>query len=253
MSPFLCERPFSVSGEGRSLRSERRESPSLLAVALPLKRVHRIPAGHGGNAMAELRATNITWHEGHVTRDERQQLLQQKGCTIWFTGLSGSGKSTLAFTLEHALVQQGRLAYVLDGDNIRHGLNKNLGFSAEDREENIRRIGEVARLFADTGVITMTSFISPYRKDRDNVRKIHEEAKLPFFEVFINTPIATCEQRDPKGLYKKARAGQLKNFTGIDDPYEEPLKPELTLDATAVTPQQMAELLLVFLRKQGIV
>src|SRR2546429_8740338 len=130
--------------------------------------------------MSEVKATNITWHEGHVTREERAALLKQRGATLWFTGLSGSGKSTIAFTLEHALVQQGRLAYVLDGDNIRHGLNKNVGFSAADREENIRRIGEVAKLFADTGVITMASFISPYRKARDTVRKLHHEAGLPF-------------------------------------------------------------------------
>ena len=187
--------------------------------------------------MTEIKATNITWHEGHATRDERQQLLKQKGCTLWFTGLSGSGKSTAAFTLEHALVQRGHLAYVLDGDNVRHGLNKNLGFSAADREENIRRIGEVAKLFADAGLITMTSFISPYRKDRDVVRELHKAGNLPFIEVFVNTPIGTCEQRDPKGLYKKARAGQLKGFTGIDDPYEEPLKPELTIDCTSVSPQ----------------
>src|SRR5262252_4774264 len=180
--------------------------------------------------MNEIRATNITWHEGHVTREERGALLQQKGATLWFTGLSGSGKSTVAFTLEHALVQRGRLAYVLDGDNIRHGLNKNLGFSAADREENIRRIGEVARLFADAGVLTMTSFISPYRKDRDLVRSLHTDARLPFLEVYLNTPLATCEQRDPKGLYKQARAGQLKEFTGISAPYEEPLRPELTID-----------------------
>ena len=198
--------------------------------------------------MTETRATNITWHEGHVTRDERANLLKQQGATIWFTGLSGSGKSTIAFTLEHALVQQGRLAYVLDGDNIRHGLNKNLGFSAADREENIRRIGEVAKLFADCGVIAMTSFISPYRKDRDNVRALHQAAKLPFIEVFVNTPISTCEQRDPKGLYKKARAGELKGFTGIDDPYEPPLQPELTIDATNTSPQQAAVILLEYLR-----
>lgn len=202
--------------------------------------------------MTEIRATNVTWHEGHVTREERSALLSQKGATLWFTGLSGSGKSTIAFTLEHALVRQGRLAYVLDGDNIRHGLNKNLGFSAADREENIRRIGEVAKLFADCGVLAMTSFISPYRKDRDNVRALHETGNLPFIEVFVNTPITTCEQRDPKGLYKKARAGQLKNFTGIDDPYEEPLKPELVIDATDVSPQQAAILLLDFLEKRGI-
>jgi adenylylsulfate kinase len=200
----------------------------------------------------EIRATNITWHEGHVLRDERAALLRQKGATIWFTGLSGSGKSTIAFTLEHALVQRGHLAYVLDGDNIRHGLNKNLGFSAADREENIRRIGEVAKLFADCGVLTMTSFISPYRKDRDNVRALHVAGQLPFIEVHVATPIETCEQRDPKGLYKKARAGQLKGFTGIDDPYEAPLQPELTLDATATSPQEAVVLLVAYLEKQGI-
>jgi adenylylsulfate kinase len=203
--------------------------------------------------MTEIKATNITWHEGHVTRDERNALLKQKGCTIWFTGLSGSGKSTIAYTLEHALVQRGHLAYVLDGDNIRHGLNKNLGFSAADREENIRRIGEVAKLFADAGVITMTSFISPYRKDRDAVRALHDAGQLPFIEIHANTPIETCEQRDPKGLYKKARAGQLKNFTGIDDPYEAPVKPELTIDATATSPQEATVLILQYLEKQGLV
>jgi len=202
--------------------------------------------------MAENKATNITWHEGHVTREEREGLLKQQGATLWFTGLSGSGKSTIAFTLEHALVQRGRLAYVLDGDNIRHGLNKNLGFSAADREENIRRIGEVAKLFADAGVITMTSFISPYRKDRDVVRALHVEGKLPFIEIHVATPIETCEQRDPKGLYKKARAGQLKGFTGIDDPYEAPLNPELTLDATSTSPQEAAVRLIEYLLSKGI-
>ncbi len=199
------------------------------------------------------KATNITWHEGHVTREERQGLLKQKGCTLWFTGLSGSGKSTTAFTLEHALVQMGRLAYVLDGDNIRHGLNRNLGFSAADREENIRRIGEVAKLFADCGVITMTSFISPYRKDRDLVRELHAKAGLPFIEVHMATPIDTCEQRDPKGLYKKARAGELKGFTGVDDPYEGPANAEVTLDVTAITPQEATERLLGYLRQRGII
>jgi len=203
--------------------------------------------------MSEIKATNITWHEGHVTREERGKLLSQGGATLWFTGLSGSGKSTIAFTLEHALVQRGRLAYVLDGDNIRHGLNKNLGFSAADREENIRRIGEVAKLFADCGVIAMTSFISPYRKDRDGVRALHVESKLPFIEIHVNTPIETCEKRDPKGLYKKARAGQLKNFTGIDDPYEAPLHPELTIDATSTSPAQATVLLLEYLQEQGII
>lgn len=202
--------------------------------------------------MTEIRATNITWHEGHVTREARNKLLRQKGGTLWFTGLSGSGKSTFAYTLEHALVERGHLAYVLDGDNIRHGLNKNLDFSAADREENIRRIGEVAALFADTGVIVMTSFISPYRKDRDTVRGLHVARQLPFFEIHVKTPIETCEQRDPKGLYKKARAGQLKNFTGIDDPYEAPLTAELSIDATGTTPQAATVLLVQFLEKQGI-
>src|SRR5262245_18884241 len=203
--------------------------------------------------MTANKATNITWHEGHVTREERQGLLKQKGCTLWFTGLSGSGKSTTAFTLEHALVQMGRLAYVLDGDNIRHGLNRNLGFSAADREENIRRIGEVAKLFADCAVVAMTSFISPYRKDRDLVRELHVKAGLPFIEVHMATPIATCEQRDPKGLYKKARAGELKGFTGVDDPYEAPGAAEVTLDVTAMAPQEATQRLLEYLQQRGII
>lgn len=207
--------------------------------------------------MADIKATNITWHEGHVTREERETLLKQRGCTLWFTGLSGSGKSTIAFTLEHALVQRGHLAYVLDGDNIRHGLNKNLGFTAADREENIRRIGEVAKLFADTGVLTLTSFISPYRKDRDLVRQLHVEGKMPFIEIHVATPIETCESRDPKGLYKKARAavasGKGMGFTGVDDPYEAPLKPEVVLDATNTSPQEAAVQIMQYLEKQGIV
>ena len=206
--------------------------------------------------MAEIKATNITWHEGHATREERNAVLKQKGCTLWFTGLSGSGKSTIAFTLEHALVQQGRLAYVLDGDNIRYGLNKNLGFTAADREENIRRIGEVAKLFADAGVITLTSFISPYRKDREAVRALHVASSVPFIEVHCNTPIETCESRDPKGLYKKARAavasGKGMGFTGVDDPYEFPLKPEVTIDATSTSPQEAALQLIAYLEKQGM-
>ena len=200
----------------------------------------------------QIKATNITWHEGHVTRPEREKLLKQKGATLWFTGLSGSGKSTIAFTLEHALVQAGHLAFVLDGDNIRHGLNKNLGFSAADREENIRRIGEVAKLFADAGLIVMTSFISPYRRDRDAVRALHASAGMPFIEIHVATPIATCETRDPKGLYKKARAGELKNFTGIDDPYEPPTNAEVTLDATNVAPQDATAQLLTVLRDKGL-
>ena len=202
--------------------------------------------------MSENKATNITWHEGHVTREARQALLGQQGVTLWFTGLSGSGKSTTAFTLEHALVQLGRLAYVLDGDNIRLGLNKGLGFSAADREENIRRIGEVAKLFADGGFIAMTSFISPYRKDRDLCRKLHDDAGLPFIEIHMSTPIETCEQRDPKGLYKKARAGIIKGFTGVDDPYEAPSVAELTLDVTSLSPQEVTAQLIDYLAGRGI-
>ena len=190
--------------------------------------------------MAKQVAKNITWHEGHVERKDRESLLKQKGVTVWFTGLSGSGKSTVAFTVEHALVERGHLAYVLDGDNIRHGLNKNVGFSPEDREENIRRIGEVSKLFADAGVITFTSFISPYRKDRDQARKIHEEAGLPFVEIFVSAPLEVCEQRDPKGLYQKAREGKIPEFTGISAPYEEPLKPEIVLDVAKLSPQEAA-------------
>jgi adenylylsulfate kinase len=206
--------------------------------------------------MTEIRATNITWHEGHVTRPDREKLLAQRGVTLWFTGLSGSGKSTIAFTLEHALVERGHLAYVLDGDNVRHGLNKNLGFSAIDREENIRRIGEVARLFADTGVIALTSFISPYRKDRDQARKIHQDSGLPFIEIMVEVPISVCESRDPKGLYVKARAalaaGKGIGFTGIDDPYEAPLAPELVLHNDKVTPQEAAAQVIDYLEANGL-
>jgi len=206
--------------------------------------------------MTEIRATNITWHEGHVGREDRQKLLGQKGATIWFTGLSGCGKSTIAFTVEHALMDRGRLAYVLDGDNIRHGLNKNLGFSATDREENIRRIGEVTKLFADAGLFSLTSFISPYRKDRDQARKIHQDAGVPFIEVFVDVPIAVCETRDPKGLYKKARAalaaGKGMGFTGVDDPYEPPLKPELVIHNDQLSPQEAAAQVLNYLESQGL-
>ena len=201
--------------------------------------------------MAKQVATNITWHEGHVDRAMRNKLLKQRGVTIWFTGLPSSGKSTIAFTLAHALVERGHLAYVLDGDNIRHGLNKNLGFSPEDRNENIRRIGEVAKLFADAGVLTCTSFISPYRADRDQARKIHAAAELPFIEVFVKASVDLCEQRDPKGLYKKARAGELKEFTGVSAPYEEPLQPEVVLDSGELSPQQAAGVVLDYLNTKG--
>ena len=199
--------------------------------------------------MAEVKATNIVWHEGHVAREQREALLKQKGVLIWLTGLPSSGKSTLAFTVEHALVERGRMAYVLDGDNIRHGLNKTLGFSAEDRAENIRRIGEVGKLFADAGVITLSSFVSPYRTDRDAVRELM--ADNDFIEVFINTPLKVCEKRDPKGLYKKARAGEIPNFTGISDPYEPPESPELVIHTVDSTPQQAARQIITLLEARG--
>ena len=202
--------------------------------------------------MATQKATNITWHEGNVTREERHDCLQQRGATVWMTGLSASGKSTIAVALEQVLVQRGHCAYRLDGDNIRMGLNKNLGFSAEDRAENIRRIGEVAKLFADAGIITLTSFISPYRADRDNVRKLHEAAKLPFIEVFVDCDINVAEQRDPKGLYKKARAGEIKGFTGIDDPYEAPSNPELHLKTHELSVEESVQALLDLLEDEGL-
>jgi len=203
--------------------------------------------------MTEIKATNVVWHEGHVERSSREALLRQKGCTIWLTGLPSSGKSTIGFSLEHALIEQGRLAYVLDGDNVRHGLNKNLGFSAEDRAENIRRIGEVAKLFADTGIVTITSFVSPYRADREIVRKLHKEAQLPFVEVFVDTPVELCEQRDPKGLYKKARAGEIPNFTGVSDPYEAPVSPEVTLKTADKKLEACVAELAQYLEKHGII
>ena len=203
--------------------------------------------------MTESKATNIKWHNSHVARQDREKMLKQQGCTLWFTGLPSSGKSTTAFTLEHELVRSGYLAYVLDGDNVRHGLNKNLGFSAEDREENIRRIGEVAKLFADAGLITMTSFISPYRKDRDLARRIHEETGLRFVEIFVDTPVDVCEQRDPKGLYQKARKGELKGFTGVDDPYEPPLRPEIIVKTGELSPSELTAQLLAFLTDQGLI
>ncbi|MDF1562838.1 MAG: adenylyl-sulfate kinase [Deltaproteobacteria bacterium] len=202
--------------------------------------------------MSEVKATNIHWHEGNLTRDERWEALGHKGGTMWFTGLSASGKSTIASALEQVLVQQGVPSYRMDGDNIRFGLNKNLGFSAEDRAENIRRIGEVAKLVADSGQIALTSFISPYTSDRDAARALHEEAGLKFIEVYVDTPIEVCEERDPKGLYKKARAGELKGFTGIDDPYEAPPKAELTLDASKDSLEACVQKCIELLEAEGL-
>jgi adenylylsulfate kinase len=199
--------------------------------------------------MAEQKSTNITWHEGSVSRQERQKLLNQKGVTVWMTGLSASGKSTIAVILEQMLLHRKKHAYRLDGDNIRHGLNKNLGFSAEDRAENIRRIGEVARLFTDAGVIAITSFISPYKKDRDAVRASMQPGE--FVEIYVNVSLAGAEKRDPKGLYKKARAGQIKGFTGIDDPYEAPEKPELVIDTESMAADEAATKILDYLETKG--
>lgn len=201
--------------------------------------------------MTEQKATNVQWHEGQVTRAHRYRLLGQKAATIWFTGLSGSGKSTIAVALENTLYNKGKLAYRLDGDNIRLGINKNLGFSAEDRKENIRRIGEVAKLFVDTGIFSLSSFISPYREDRDNVRQLHEEAGMTFIEVFVDCSLKVAEERDPKGLYKKARAGEIKNFTGIDDPYEAPTSPEIHLHTDEMTLEQEVDMIIEYLEQNG--
>jgi len=197
-------------------------------------------------------STNIVWHDGEISRADRATMLGHRGCTLWLTGLSGSGKSTVGVALEKALADRGVLSYRLDGDNIRHGLNANLGFSADDRQENIRRVGEVARLMTDAGLVTISSFISPYQADRDRVRQIHAAAGIEFIEVFINTPIEICEQRDPKGLYKKARAGEIKGFTGIDDPYESPAAAELVLDTGSLSIEQSVELLITELVGLGI-
>ena len=202
--------------------------------------------------MTEQKATNVHWHEGEVTRADRAKLLGQKGATIWFTGLSGSGKSTVAVALEKALFAQGRLSYRLDGDNVRLGINKNLGFSAEDRAENIRRIGEIAKLFVDSGVIVLSSFVSPYKADRDVVRQLHDAGGMDFIEVYVDVPLAEAEKRDPKGLYKKARAGEIKNFTGISDPYEAPEKPELVLPSHELSLEQEVEILLRLLKDRGV-
>lgn len=214
--------------------------------------------------------THITWHTHSVSREDREKLSGQHGCVVWLTGLSGSGKSTIANVLDHMLHSAGIRSFVLDGDNIRHGLNASpgllafdhgdafakrfgLGFSAEDREENIRRIGTVAELFASAGIIAITAFISPYRSDRRGVRKLVEDNGRPddFIEVFVDAPLDVCESRDPKGLYKKARAGEIKGFTGIDDPYEPPERPELRLDSDGQTPEAVADQVVAYLRSKG--
>ena len=210
--------------------------------------------------------TNVTWHDHSVSREEREQLNKNKGCVIWFTGLSACGKSTVANLVDHKLHSMGFHSFVLDGDNVRMGLNAGpgmlkerhgedfskrfgLGFSAQDREENIRRIGAVAKLFCDAGIVALTAFISPYRKDRDAVRANMKPGD--FVEIFVDAPIEVCEKRDPKGLYKKARAGEIKGFTGIDDPYEAPNSPELQLDASSKNAETLAGEVIEYLRKSG--
>lgn len=193
-------------------------------------------------------ATNVVWHSGQVTKEARYAMLAQKGATIWLTGLSGSGKSTVSVAVEAALFAEGYLVYRLDGDNIRHGLNSNLGFTAEDRKENIRRISEVAKLMGEIGVISTSAFISPYTEDRKLAREIHDKAGIPFIEVYVDCPLAVAESRDPKGLYAKARKGEIKNFTGIDAPYEAPPAPEVLIDTSKATVEECAAQIITYLK-----
>ncbi len=201
--------------------------------------------------MTEQKATNIKWHHHTITKELREKLNGHKAVVLWFTGLPSAGKSTLAQTVEKILYDRGCRTYVLDGDNVRHGLNKNLGFSPEDRKENIRRIGEAARLFADAGLISMTAFISPYVSDRALARSLNPPGE--FIEVFVKCTVDVCEQRDPKGMYKKARAGEIKQFTGVSAPYEPPPTPEITVDTAAETLEESAAIVIAFLEEKGII
>ena len=201
--------------------------------------------------MANLKSKHVVWHEGVVTKADRETITGHKVCTLWMTGLPASGKSTLAVALEKALWERGVHAFVLDGDNVRHGLNKDLGFSPEDRVENIRRIGEVAKLFTTAGVLNVTAFISPYRADRDRVREIMANGE--FIEVFVDCPVAECERRDPKGHYKKARAGEIAEFTGVSAPYEPPLKPEITVHTERESEAESVRTVLSYLEEKGYV
>ncbi|MEC2304962.1 MULTISPECIES: adenylyl-sulfate kinase [Heyndrickxia] len=197
------------------------------------------------------KATNITWHETKIKKEDRRRLNGHSSAVLWFTGLSGAGKSTLSVAVEQELHRRGIRTYILDGDNIRHGLNKNLGFSPEDRKENIRRIGEVSKLFVDAGVMVLTAFISPYRADRDMVRELVEGNE--FVEIYVNCPLEACEQRDPKGLYKKARNGEIQNFTGIDAPYEAPEHPELVVETDKQPLEQAVGQVIRFLEEKGYI
>lgn len=201
--------------------------------------------------MTQIKATNIVWHEGAVTKEDRERVIGHKACTLWMTGLPASGKSTVAVALEKALWGRGVHSYVLDGDNVRHGLNKDLGFSPEDRTENIRRIGEVAKLFTSAGVINVTAFISPYRSDRAKVREIMAPGE--FVEVYIDCSVEECEQRDPKGHYKLARDGKIPEFTGISAPYEAPENPEITVPTGGQTLDQSVAVILDYLERNGYI
>lgn len=192
----------------------------------------------------------VIWHRGSVSPEQRARITGGPGVTVWFTGLSGSGKSTIAHRVEEMLVAAGRAAYVLDGDNLRHGLNADLGFSAEDRSENIRRVGEVARLFSDAGLVVLVPVISPYRVDRERVRLLHQDAGLGFVEVFVDVPLEECERRDPKGLYRRARAGEITGFTGVDDPYEPPAHPDLVLKAAEWSVEECAQRVVTLLTRR---
>lgn len=194
---------------------------------------------------------NIVWHEHHVSQQDRAAMKQQKPCILWFTGLSGSGKSSIANAVEHLLFEQNKHTYLLDGDNVRHGLNKGLSFSEEDRVENIRRVGEVAKLFCDAGTIVLTAFISPFATDRNMVRALVKDSE--FIEIFINAPLAVCEQRDPKGLYKKARAGEIRDFTGIDSPYEEPQEAEIVINNDGISIEQAAQQVVDYLQAHNYI
>lgn len=200
--------------------------------------------------MENKKNTNILWQETKIKRIDREKLLNQKGAVLWFTGLSGSGKSTIASMLESELHKKGYLTYLIDGDNLRYGLNSDLGFSNSDRSENIRRVSEVARLFVDAGIVTITTFISPFRKDRSNVRKLLGK---DFIEIYVDCPIEECEKRDPKGIYKKARNGEIKDFTGIDSPYEMPQDPEITIKTYEISKEQCIEKIVNYLRENKII
>ncbi|XP_070672342.1 adenylyl-sulfate kinase 3 isoform X4 [Malus domestica] len=233
-SHLCCQPPFSSSIEAFQAIPRR----------LMIQNLHQMSTMDN--------SANIVWHKCSVEKLDRQQLLKQKGCVIWITGLSGSGKSTVACALSQGLHMRGKLTYILDGDNVRHGLNRDLSFKAEDRAENIRRIAEVAKLFADAGIICIASLISPYRKDRDACRALFPEGD--FIEVYMDVPLHVCENRDPKGLYKLARAGKIKSFTGVDDPYEPPLKCEIVLQqkgGDCVSPGEMAETVISYLEEKG--